>query len=231
MLEKELQFEKALFFQLNGSESVFWDNFFYLYSSTWMWLLFYLCVLFIFCYKKDLKEIVCILLAVGLVILLCDQISSGFCKPFFHRLRPTHHPDFAGHVKTVLGYRGGLYGFISGHACNAFGFAIFTSLIFRNRLYTGTIFLFALLTAYSRVYLGVHFISDIVAGSLVGSLMGYSVYLLYWFGRYKWLHVGKNDTKIVFPKKESTFLCGVFGAHLTFLLLFGNQAVEILFQK
>lgn len=231
MLENELQFEKSLFFQLNGSESIFLDNFFYLYSYKWTWILFYLFFLFIFIYKKNLKEIICILLAITLVVLLCDQIASGFFKPFVHRFRPTHHPDFQAQVKIVLGYTGGLYGFMSSHASNAFGFATFTALVFRNRLFTATIFLFALLNIYSRVYLGVHFISDVVAGALVGFLVGYLVYRLYQFVRYKWLKIEKTDTKTLFSLWESNFLCGVFAVHLTFLLLFSNQFVNILFMK
>jgi undecaprenyl-diphosphatase len=231
MLENELQFEKTLFFKLNGSESVFLDNFFYLYSYKWTWLLFYLCFLFVFIYKKNPKEIICTLLAITLVILLCDQIASGFFKPFFHRFRPTHHPDFESQVKTVMGYTGGLYGFMSSHASNAFGFAVFTSLLFRNRLFTGTIFLFALLNIYSRVYLGVHFISDVVAGAIAGSFIGYPVYLLYQFVRCKWLKIEKNGAKTGFSRWKSCFLCGIFGIHLTFLLLFSNQLVKILFLK
>jgi undecaprenyl-diphosphatase len=228
MLENELQFEKSLFFWLNGSDSTFLDSFFYLYSYKWTWLLFYLCFVFIFIYKKNLKEIICILLAVTLLILLCDQITSGFFKPFFHRFRPTHHPDFQSQVKTVWGYTGGLYGFMSSHASNAFGFSVFTSLVFRNRLFTGMIFLFALLNIYSRVYLGVHFISDVVAGALVGSLIGYWVYRLYQLSRYKWLKIEKKSTKSLFHPWKSNFLCGVFIVHLTFLLLFGNQLIKFL---
>lgn len=231
MLENELQFEKSLFFQLNGSESAFLDHFFYLYSDKWTWILFYLCFLFIFIYKKNLKEIICILLAITLVVLLCDQIASGFFKPFFHRFRPTHHPDFQEHVKTVFGYRGGLYGFMSSHASNAFGFATFTALVFRNRLFSVAIFLFALLNIYSRVYLGVHFISDVVAGAVVGSLTGYLVFRLYQFSRYKWMKMDKTDTTPLFSPWESNFLCGAFAVHLTFLLLFSNQFVNILFMK
>ncbi|MDR0733546.1 MAG: phosphatase PAP2 family protein [Dysgonamonadaceae bacterium] len=230
MLEKELQFEKTLFFQLNGSESAFLDNFFYLYSYMWTWALFYLCFIFIFCYKQKSKEIVCILLAISLLVLLCDQISSGFFKPFFHRFRPTHHPDFEHLVKTVLDYRGGLYGFISGHATNSFGFAVFTLFLFRNRLYTVIILLFAMLNAYSRIYLGVHFISDVVAGALVGSLTGYSVYRLYQFVRCKWLEVERNGAIPLFSQRASNFLCGVFGGYLTVLLLFNNQLVKFFFQ-
>ena len=229
MLENELQFEKSLFFQLNGSESVLLDNFFYLYSYKWTWLIFYLGFLFIFVYKKNPKEILCVLLASILLVLLCDQIASGFSKPFFHRFRPTHHPDFQEQVKTVFGYTGGLYGFMSSHASNAFGFAVFTALVFRNRLFTVMIFLFALLNIYSRVYLGVHFISDVVAGALVGSLIGYLVFRLYQFSRYKWLKIEKTDTNPVFPRWASYFLCGIFIIYLTFLLLFCNQLVKIFF--
>jgi undecaprenyl-diphosphatase len=168
-------------------------------------------------------------LATVLLVLLCDQIASGFFKPFFHRFRPTHHPDFQEQVKTVLGYTGGLYGFMSSHASNAFGFSVFTALVFRNRLFTVMIFLFALLNIYSRVYLGVHFISDVVAGALVGSLIGYLIYRLYQFCRYKWLKIDKTDTKPIFSRWKAHFLCGVFIIYLTFLLLFCNQLVKILF--
>jgi undecaprenyl-diphosphatase len=119
----------------------------------------------------------------------------------------------------VFGYTGGLYGFISSHASNSFGFAVFTSLVFRNRLFTFMIFLFALLNAYSRVYLGVHFISDVVAGALVGSLTGYLVYRLYQFSRYKYVQI---------EKWRSDFLCVVFIIYLTFLLLFGNQLIKFM---
>lgn len=229
MLEKELQFERELFFFLNGSEYTLWDNFFYIYSYKWTWLIFYLCFLWIFIYKKNWKEIVCILLAISLLVLLCDQISSGFFKPFFHRFRPTHHPDFLEQVKTVWDYRGGRYGFISSHSANAFGFATFCALIFRNKRFGWVIFLFALTTAYSRVYLGVHFISDIVVGACVGVLVGLFVYRLYNFARFKWLSVEKSKLQLpVYSAGESYFLCGTYAAYIAIILLFNNQIITIL---
>ena len=145
--------------------------------AVWLPLAFFILVVLL--YKKKWRESILILLAIVLVITFCDQFASHVCKPIFTRFRPTHHPDFMDQVKTVFDYRGGRYGFISSHAANAFGFATFMSLLFRYRLFTWTIFLWAALTAYTRVYLGVHFISDIVPGAIAGVFFGWLVYWLY----------------------------------------------------
>lgn len=227
MLEQELLFEKDLFFQLNGSASLFWDNFFYLYSYKWTWLLLYACFLVVFVYKNKWKEILCILLAVSLVILLCDQISSGFFKPYFHRFRPTYHPDFQETVETVLNYRGGKYGFISSHAANAFGFSTFMALLFRNRIFTLCFVLFALTTGYSRIYLGVHFIADVVAGAMLGVIIGYLVYEFYNFVRWKWLkHPKETLKKAVFSTNKAYFLCIAYAVMLGILLLLNSQLIK-----
>ena len=179
MVEKILVYERDLFFMLNGSDSPFLDRFMWLYSGKAVWLPLAFFILVVLLYKKKWRESILILLAIVLVITLCDQFASHVCKPIFTRFRPTHHPDFMDQVKTVFDYRGGRYGFISSHADNAFGFATFMSLLFRYRLFTWTIFLWAALTAYTRVYLGVHFISDIVPGAIAGVFFGWLVYWLY----------------------------------------------------
>lgn len=183
MVEKILEYERDVFFFLNGSNSPFLDRFMWLYSGKVVWLplaFFILCVLI---YKKNWRESVLILLAIVLVVTLCDQFASHVCKPIFTRFRPTHHPDFMDQVKVVLGYRGGLYGFISSHAANAFGFATLMALIFRDKVFSWTIFIWAIITAYTRIYLGVHFISDIVPGAISGLIFGYLVYKAYCIAR------------------------------------------------
>ena len=179
MVEKILVYERDLFFMLNGSESPFHDRFMWIFSGKTVWLPLAAFILIVLLYKKKWRESILILLAIVLVVTLCDQFASHVCKPIFTRFRPTHHPDFMDQVKTVFGYRGGKYGFISSHAANAFGFATYMSLLFRYRLFTWTIFLWAVLTAYTRVYLGVHFISDIVPGAIAGVFFGGLVYWLY----------------------------------------------------
>lgn len=179
MVEKILAYERDLFFMLNGSDSPFLDRFMWLFSGKAVWLPLAAFILIVLLYKKKWKESILILLGIVLVVTLCDQFASHVCKPIFTRFRPTHHPDFMDQVKTVFDYRGGRYGFISSHAANAFGFATYMSLLFRYRLFTWTIFLWAALTAYTRVYQGVHFISDIVPGAIAGVFFGWLVYWLY----------------------------------------------------
>jgi undecaprenyl-diphosphatase len=221
MLEQELQWERGLFFFLNGSDSSFWDSFFYLYSYKWTWIPLYLCFLFVFIYRKtgtaiqkDRKEILWTVASVILVVVLCDQISSGIFKPLFHRFRPTHHPDFQNWVDIVLNQRGGKYGFTSSHAANTFGLATFVSLLFRNRLMTSTMLLFALITGYSRIYLGLHFISDVVAGSFIGIVVGYAVYRFY---HWKVKPIGD------FPPPWKIYLpCAVYTVSVIILFIFSS---------
>lgn len=195
MLEKILSYERDAFFALNGSDSVFLDHFMWIYSGKAVWLPLAVFILVVLLYKRNWRESLFVLLAIVLVVTLCDQFASHVCKPLFARFRPTHHPDFMEQVKTVFDYRGGRYGFISSHAANAFGFATLLTLIMRNRLLGWTLLFWATLTAYTRIYLGVHFISDIVPGILVGLFFGYVVYRLFQYACAIWLPAPVSYTK------------------------------------
>ena len=187
MLEEILEYERALFLALNGAHTPFGDQFMWLFSGLKTWIPVAVSFLFILFYsnRNRWKEMLLIVVAIALVITLCDQFASSFCKPFFARFRPTYHPDFKEDVKTVFGYIGGRYGFISSHAANGFGFAMLTSLIFRNKFYTFALMTWAAVSAYSRIYLGVHFISDIIPGIVTGLVFGWSVYKLFVFAHKK----------------------------------------------
>ena len=193
MLEKILEYERGAFLWLNGNHNTFWDSFMWLYTGQIVWIPVTLLFVFLLFYKKNWKESLLIVLSIVLIIALCDQLSSHICKPFFMRFRPTHHPDFMDYVHTVNDYRGGKYGFISGHAINAFGFATFVLLLFRNRLFTVSILMWSTLMVYTRIYLGVHFISDVIPGILLGLLLGYGIYKIYVLLRHKLLKINIGE--------------------------------------
>ncbi|MDL2256613.1 phosphatase PAP2 family protein [Bacteroidales bacterium OttesenSCG-928-I14] len=230
MLEKLLQFERGLFFALNGSESVLLDHFFWLYSQKWIWLPFYLCLLIVIVYKKDWKKILLVLGAVTLVVLLCDQITSGLMKPMFERFRPTRHPDFMNDVKLVFGYRGGgAYGFASSHASNTFGIATFLAYLLKQRFFGITMFMFAAVSAYSRVYLGVHFISDIVVGAIIGVLVGIVIYKVYFILKRRIFNLSTSEMqKRAYSKSAAIALGIIYMCFVLCLFLFDNQLVDLL---
>jgi len=222
MLEQVLDYERNAFLWLNGGHTPFWDSFIWLYSGKIVWIPVALWILFTICYKRDWKDSLLILLSLVLVITLCDQFASGVCKPLFTRLRPTGHPDFKDVVQTVYGYRGGRYGFISSHAANAFGFATFSLLLFRYRWYTLTIFIWGVLMAYSRIYLGVHFISDILPAAVAGVLFGISGYQLYRLAYRK--IVKKTDQSPFSPAQIRSVIYGL-GATILFMLVYSGFKV------
>lgn len=221
MLEEILKYERSTFFMLNGSDSPYLDALVWLWSGKVVWLPLAFFIIAVLVYKKNWKESLLILLAIVLVVTFCDQFASHLCKPLFTRFRPTHHPDFMDEVRIVFNYRGGRYGFMSSHAANAFGFSVLLSLILRYRPLTWTLIGWAVLTSYSRIYLGVHFISDIVPGAIVGVFFGFLVYYLYLYARKFILHIPEEKLKQSLYSTERKRLI-IYGIVLTtlFLVLF-----------
>jgi len=126
------------------------------------------------------------LLGIGFVIFLADRISVELFKEVFQRWRPTHNLDLGPLVHTVTDfsgteYRGGRHSFVSSHATNFFGMAMFFWYIIKPD--TGKIFFFifgwAAIVCYSRIYLGVHYPSDIICGGILGCLIGWTVGCLF----------------------------------------------------
>ncbi len=219
-VENMLPCERDLFFLLNGSDSVFIDNIMSIVSGRWEWIPVYAFVVFMFFYKTPYKQALLISLFAVLVFALCDQVSSGLIKPFFERLRPTHHPDFKDLVDIVNGHRGGGFSFISGHATNSFGFAVFLSLVFKNRWVTLVALVWATLISYSRIYLGMHFISDVVGGIIVGTLIAIILYAVLIPLRKKLFHLKSPEKKRIYSEQQGNLLSLVFAVYFVGLIIY-----------
>jgi undecaprenyl-diphosphatase len=128
-------------------------------------------------WQKYKSKIWLVIIFVALLIFLSDQISVHLFKDVFHRLRPCHNPDLEGMVHIVNGHCGGKYGFYSSHASSIFAVAVFTlSMLGSKNLWLSiSVLLMAILVSYSRIYLGVHYPGDVIAGAIIGSMLAWMI--------------------------------------------------------
>lgn len=185
MWDSIIQLDQQLSLALNGGHSLFLDGIMMTLRNTWTWVPVSALLLFVIFKNGTWREVFLAILALALTIFLADHISSAVCKPLFHRFRPSQDPLIMYQIDVVNGYRGGLYGFISSHAANTFSVFAFTSLLLRSRIYTISMFFWAALVSYSRVYLGVHYLGDIFFGAIWGVIVGVGCYYLYRYIRNK----------------------------------------------
>ena len=187
-IQQLISFDQQLLLKLNGSDSLFWDGFMWIATNMRTWIPMAIVLLYVIFKNNKIKETLLIIGLIALVFTLSDQISSGFCKPYFARFRPTQDPELMFQIDIVNGYRGGMYGFTSSHAANTFGLAVFLSLVIKNWALSIFLFIWAAVNAYSRMYLGVHYPGDILFGTLTGLGVGILVYYLYYYLQKKYMN-------------------------------------------
>ncbi len=166
------QTDTQAFLFLNGFHCHFWDTFMFLYSGRFIWIPLYAAFLYVMFRNHPWRSCVACLLTIALLVVLCDQTSSGLLKPLVGRLRPANpESPIAPLVHVVNGYRGGRYGFPSSHSANCWGLTFFALYLVRNRKLTMLLVPWALVMTYSRIYLGVHYPGDLLVGFVIGFIM------------------------------------------------------------
>ncbi|PRZ25124.1 phosphatase PAP2 family protein [Flavobacterium granuli] len=177
MLEKIIALDTELLIFLNGLGSESYDSLWLIITKQINWIPLFLLFLYLIFKKIGAKQTLYLILFIALLLTFTDQVTNLF-KNGFQRLRPCSNPEINTIIRVVKSSSS--YSFFSGHAANSMAVAVFLySLLKRYYKFAFLLFLWPLIFAYSRIYLGLHYPLDILCGYLFGTFSGFMFFKIY----------------------------------------------------
>ena len=232
MLECILSADLSLLRFFNSGNSVYFDALVPMLTSGLTWIPLYIALFYLVVKNHETMAKIGLIVATAVVcVCLAGGIGDFIVKPMVGRLRPCNDPMVKAQLNLVAGTLSESYSFFSSHAANTFSLAMFFSLLVRDRLFTIVMFLWALLNCWTRLYLGVHYPSDILCGMLYGSFVGVVVYLafykLFYKFNIKFQYISSQYTASGYAKADIDVVVAtlVFTIAIVALLAFGDISI------
>lgn len=165
----------------NGSDNIMLDQMVQILTSGLTWIPLYVMLFFVVMRNNEtMGQIALVVGSAIFCVLFADGLVDGIIKQLAERWRPSNDPTFKYMVQVVDDIRPKGYSFCSAHAANTMSLAVFFSLLIRSKMLTITLVIWSLINCWTRLYLGVHYPSDILCGMMIGIIVGILVYLLYY---------------------------------------------------
>ena len=172
--------DKYILYWFNGSNSLFEDGLVSLLTSGMTWIPLYIALFYLVMKNNDtVGQIMLIVGSIILCIILTGGIDDIFIKPWIGRVRPCNDPDINAHLNLITGQVESGFSFFSAHAANTMSLAVFLCLLIKDSIFKIVMIGWSLLNGWSRLYLGVHFPSDVLFGFLYGAVIGIIIFSFY----------------------------------------------------
>lgn len=169
--------DQLLTLKINSWDSSMTDPVWQFFSNIPVWIPMYVLIITFIIWRLGWKKGLIVTLAAVATFGFCDQFSN-FIKDLVGRVRPLNDPFMLENGLNVLEKGSRSYSFFSAHAANAFGLATstLTGLKLDERLryrgYATWMYFWAFMVAASRIFVGKHYLGDVLAGSLIGMMAG-----------------------------------------------------------
>ncbi len=174
MYQQLIDWDRDLFVFLNSAGNTSWDAFFLTITLSILWIplfIYFIWLAFISLERNRFYNTIW----TAFLMILTVALVGFFVKYTVARPRPHQLLDMAYDIRALKPISG--YSFFSGHAASSFAIVAFLCLLLRKtKPWVYVFYIWALLYSYSRIYIGVHYPLDSIAGALIGSGFAYLFY-------------------------------------------------------
>ena len=186
MIETLESIDRWIVLTVNSWHKPLLDEIMWIIAQRITWVPLYIFLLWLGWKNLNKRMFVAYILLTIFSVALADLVSVHLFKNVFERYRPSHHSLLTEELHFYQKsngdfYKGGMYGFVSSHAANFFALAMIVSLFLRRQVkyILPVMFGVAALVSFSRLYQGVHYLSDLIGGAAIGVLISWSIYQLF----------------------------------------------------
>jgi undecaprenyl-diphosphatase len=187
MTEYLEEIDRQIVLAINGLHNVLLDEIMWWISARVTWIPLYLVLLYLAFKQLNRKQLFLFIAFVVASVAITDLVSVHLFKNIFLRYRPSHNLLISDQlhyyqIRSGEWYKGGQFGFVSSHAANYFAIATGSWLVLKENYpnLRWWLLVIGVLICFSRIYLGVHYLSDLIVGGIVGVFIAFGIYKL-WF--------------------------------------------------